>query len=285
MSLPARRDVDPYVHFLRQGRPKGPWLLPVVKGGKLPRNSATTHKCRTALHIHAYYIDQLPDIVNRVRKNESCPDLFISVKDEVDTEKAISALQNYRGRIVDIKAYPNVGRDIGPMLTGFGKTLLEGYEIIGHVHTKLSRFANDSKWVTNWSNLALSNTLGGGQAGSMLDRIIHAMIEEPNIGIVYPADPHMAGWGVNGVAAMEIAQRLGLTSLPEAFDFPIGTMFWIRGKALKPFIDLDLQWCDYPEEPIPNDGTMLHALERLFGVVPAKNGWKTVLTHTQGVYR
>jgi len=47
--------------------------------------------------------------------------------------------------------------------------------------------------------------------------------------------------------------------------FLVGTMFWARSEAMKPLIHLNLQWEDYPEEPIPIDGSMLHALERIIG--------------------
>jgi lipopolysaccharide biosynthesis protein len=69
------------------------------------------------------------------------------------------------------------------------------------------------------------------------------------------------------------------------FNFPIGTMFWMRSEALRPFVDLGLTWSDYPNEPAPNDGTVLHALERLFGVVPQIQGWRTAVTHTPGISR
>ena len=45
-------------------------------------------------------------------------------------------------------------------------------------------------------------------------------------------------------------------------------MFWMRDHVLARFVGLGLGWQDYPPEPIGKDGTILHALERLFGVVP-----------------
>jgi len=281
----AKDDVDPYVTFLRQGRPLGPWLSPIIEGGTSDVNFDPQLKYRVALHIHAYYIDQVADIVERLNISRSRPDLFVSIKDKGDIDHVATVLRDYGGLVSEIAAFPNLGRDIGPMLTGFGSKLLNGYDIIGHVHTKGSLFANNSKWVANWSNLALSNSIGGQQSGPMVDRILNAMLANPRTGIVYPSDPHIPGWGVNKAAAQELGQRLGLSSLPAAFNFPIGTMFWIRSDALRPFVELDLKWRNYPTEPIPNDGTMLHALERLFGVVPDQNGWETMLTHTTGVVR
>ena len=78
---------------------------------------------------------------------------------------------------------------------------------------------------------------------------------------------------------------MGHSNLPRAINFPLGTMFWMRSAALKSFVDLGLGWTDYPAEPLPDDGTILHALERLFGVVPALEGWECAVTNIHGVTR
>jgi len=68
-------------------------------------------------------------------------------------------------------------------------------------------------------------------------------------------------------------------------NFPVGTMFWARTAALKPLADLNLQWEDYTEEPIPIDGSMLHAIERIFGILPGLCGFRTVVTAVEGIAR
>ena len=73
-----------------------------------------------------------------------------------------------------------------------------------------------------------------------------------------------------------------LGDLPEQFNFPVGSMFWARSSVLSKFVELDLAWGDYPPEPIPIDGTMVHAIERLFGVVPATMGMSCAVTNVPG---
>ncbi len=65
----------------------------------------------------------------------------------------------------------------------------------------------------------------------------------------------------------------------------MGTMFWAKVSSLKPMLNLGLDWDDYPVEPLPIDGTMLHALERLFPFAVQKSAQQMSLTYVPGVTR
>jgi lipopolysaccharide biosynthesis protein len=75
------------------------------------------------------------------------------------------------------------------------------------------------------------------------------------------------------------------TPLPHAFDFPNGTMFWARPAALEPLFALNLAADDYPAEPLPKDGTLLHALERLLPFAAEKAGYTVATTLVPGSVR
>ncbi|MFZ4687359.1 MAG: rhamnan synthesis F family protein, partial [Hyphomonadaceae bacterium] len=91
-----------------------------------------------------------------------------------------------------------------------------------------------------------------------------AFAANPMLGLLMAEDPHIVGWTKNLGIAEKLAARMGVEEpLPGAFDFPLGTMFWTRPAALRPLLSLDLRWEDYPAEPVPYDGTLLHAIERL----------------------
>jgi lipopolysaccharide biosynthesis protein len=194
---------------------------------------------------------------------------------------------NYSGRIIEIEVVPNRGRDIGPLLTAFGTALMDGYDIVGHLHTKKTTTFKEEIIGKEWYTFLLENLLGGRSV--MADAIIGCLANDPSIGIVFPDDPHaesyVAGWGHNKSTAEALGKRLGLLPLPEYFLFPIGTMFWARVEALRPLFDLRLDWQDYPTEPLPYDGSILHALERLLPFVAAKQGLRAVLTNVAGVTR
>ena len=55
----------------------------------------------------------------------------------------------------------------------------------------------------------------------------------------------------------------------------IGNCFWAKVDAFKPLFDLNLDYEDFPSEPMPNDGTISHALERVYGYVVASQRYYT----------
>ena len=273
---------DAFAHYLRNGQPEGPWRLRVIRNtgsdtGRVDLNAA--------LHIHAYYTDQLAECLARLDRNGARPDLFVSVADTTGKTVAEKALVDYSGQVRAVEVFPNAGRDIGPFLTGFGHVLCDGYDVVGHIHLKGSLHVGNRELVRAWSDFVLDNVLGGDRGGPMLDHIFGQFTSDEGLGIVYPDDPHIISWTRNKAAAKALAEMMGHHDLPDTFNFPVGTMFWIRSAALKPFIELQLDWDSYPPEPVMIDGTMLHALERLFAVVPGLRGWSTAVTHVEGVSR
>jgi lipopolysaccharide biosynthesis protein len=121
----------------------------------------------------------------------------------------------------------------------------------------------------------------------MADAIIQRLSRDETLGLVFPDDPHILGWGKNLPYAVSLAQRLGVSEpLPRnTFNFPVGSMFWARTAALRPLFELGLSWDDYPEEPVPYDGSLLHAIERILPFVAESAGFRSAVTHVSGVTR
>ena len=271
---------DPFVDFLQKGLPRGPWLQTVIQNC-----GQRKVRMRAALHLHAFYPEFVPGIVERLNFNVSSPDLFISVATPEGAAEVRAALSGYRGRLCDLQVTPNLGRDFGPLLTQFGRALCYGYDVIGHLHTKKSVHVPDRPVAEAWNAFLLENLIGGERGGAMLDAILSAMEVDSGIGLVFPDDPHVISWTKNRKLAEDLATRMKLGDLPEQFNFPVGSMFWARSPVLSRFIELDLAWGDYPPEPVPIDGTMVHAIEQLFGVVPATLGMSCAVTNVPGLTR
>ena len=272
---------DPLADYLRAGKPSGPWNYPVIS-----ENDAVlpvSPKLRVGLHVHVYYPDIFPAILNGLLENQIRPDLLISVPNDRARDDVAKRVAHYRGR-VEIKIVPNFGRDIGPFLTEFGEVWRNEYDVIGHLHTKKTEELKDRSIGSEWYAFLLGNLIGG-QTRMIADVIIGRMSEDDTIGIVFPDDPNVVGWSDNFDLAKKLLKRIGMDAPAEDPVFPVGTMFWARTKAIEPILRLGLGWGDYPSEPLAGDGTVLHAVERLFGVVASQGGYSIVRTAVSGCSR
>ena len=119
----------------------------------------------------------------------------------------------------------------------------------------------------------------------MADTILAAIKSDTDLGLVFPDDPGCLGWTENRAHAEALAERLQIKKLPQAINFPVGTMFWARQGALSNLYNLGLSWEDYPEEPLGYDGTILHAIERLIPQICMANGKRYAMTHVPGFSR
>jgi glycosyltransferase involved in cell wall biosynthesis len=279
----AIEGADPVAEYLRAGRPEGPWNYPVIVEGE-DRERALPRDGNVALHLHVHYPELLPEMIARLSRNRIRPDLLVSVNSEKVQQLAVGQLEDYNGKVVAVELVPNRGRDIGPLLTAFGQRILADYEYVGHVHTKKTADLKDGAVGKTWYKFLLENLLGG-ESGAMADSIIGAMSDDASIGMVFPDDPNVIGWTANRPFAETLASRLGLEALPEHWNFPMGTMFWARTAALAPWIKLNLDWDDYPAEPLPYDGTLLHAIERLFPLTLSLGKLRTATTNVVGLTR
>lgn len=259
-------------------------MLEVITPDSRPEKSRLSSPPKAALHIHLHYPDVAGEIFSRLQGSGFQPDLFVSVTSEEAKSEIQSRLDDAGLKCAAIRVVPNRGRDIGPLLTGFPEIFTSGYEMIGHVHGKKS-VALGADFAREWAVFMYENLLGG--KAPMRDVIMETMQADPSIGFVFPDDPNVVGWDANWSFAKELGERMGMgeSLLAGSINFPVGTMFWARAKALEPFLKLNLQWEDYPPEPLPYDGSMLHAIERLLPQLCESQGLRTVVTHTKGVSR
>ncbi len=269
---------------MRAGYPKGRWSYEVIDASVDEGVSASLPSTPIALHLHIYYPELAPIIIERLNWNKVRPDLFITVPSETVRTKVESICSTYEGKVVEIQCVPNRGRDIGAFLTAFGDRIIRNYEFVGHFHTKKTVEQADHSMGQIWFQFLLENLIGGRY--KMADTILQKMAADPSVGLVFPDDPFVVGWSKNRELARRLALKMGLPEPRHTyFNFPVGTMFWARCSAIRSLVAMNLQWNDYPEEPLPSDGTILHAIERLLPFIAEASFFKSALTHVSGVNR
>lgn len=267
----------PLSHWIERGRPAGPWTMPVDGPLPAPRRSGL----KSALHGHFFYPDLLPELLDRVKVNATRPDLFLTTDTAAKVEELRAMTAGYEAA-VRIDMVPNLGRDVGPFLTALRDALTEGgYDVFFHVHGKKTK-GRRREIGDPWRSFLWENLIGG--AHPMIDTVLARLEISHEVGLIHPEDSHLVNWARNGRIVAELREDLAMDEPMGTYvDFPVGNMFAIRPAALAPYLALDLTWEDYPPEPIPDDGTLLHGLERLLPMAVRKAGFTVAAVRVPGI--
>jgi hypothetical protein len=220
---------------------------------------------KIAIHIHAHYVDGLHMLLSRMNSILPYVEIFITttsaekLSNILDVCRQISELHG-TNFIFSCTVTPNVGRDIGPFIMTL-KDFSKSYDVVGHFHIKGTKQLEESI-VKQWQNFLFDTLLG--LDGEAACEIFEKFEKIPHLGLVFQEDPCLPSWGKNYEYALNLATELGLADqLPRIPEYPTGNMFWVRPAALSTLFKKDWQWEDFPSEPVPYDGTVLHAIERI----------------------
>ena len=282
---------DPLDTWLQQGRPYGPWNQNVLALDHQSTNSKN-QTLDVAIHIHVHDLDLFDEILGRLILNQCRPTLWISITSPSFQTEIERCLNDQPWPVAEIRCWPNRGRNFGPLMQGLGKILDQNYDIYAHLHTKRSPHL-DSNFTARWRNFLLDHLLGRNNE-PVMDQIISAFERNSNLGLVYPEDPNCVDWTINRPYAQKLMDLLNLDATEQAalmppktssVDYPIGSMFWARSTSLQRIWDDPWPADQLPQEPLPNDGSILHALERLLPAFCRHAGWTTAVTHIPGSRR
>jgi glycosyltransferase involved in cell wall biosynthesis len=209
-----------FAGFIRAGKPKGSWQLPVLRG-------SFTSGCATApalLHVATNDAAGLVPMIGRLRKNRGPFDLVIST--DRSSFVPISQVLRALGCVATV-----VDGRLGSMsslLTYLDRQPGDSrYEILGH----MSAWADAP--LPSWRDFQWETLLGGRYP--MADVIVNEFARVSSLGLVFPAEPYLPEW--------DDATRVRLKTLGAAitgcqsdrasdYDFPEGGMFWARRSVL-----------------------------------------------------
>lgn len=220
-------------------------------------------------HIHAYYPDVLGDIFQHFSRTARDARIVLTTPTNDKAAKILDATEKWGLKNVELIVCPNSGRDIGPFIDHMSSRCLAN-DIVCHVHTKKSPEAGDwfgEKWRENMFDSILSQPA--------LD-----LFADSEVGLVIPDNPRNNGWGDNWEEAGHIAAAWQTNMPLHPGPFPIGNMFWIRGYVLAAMREatLNVRW---PPEPVALDGTVLHAIERLWPMACRQVGGKLAAVYAR----
>ena len=216
-----------------------------------------------AIHIHAYYTDELAADLRRYRAFRRARRIVVTTDTakKAETIRAIMAAAEIAAEVIVV---PNRGRDILPFLDLFRPGGAAGDEAIWcHLHQKKSVGVTNGGGI--WRRFLMSILLGGEERiSSALERI-----GTEGTGLVAPFDPYFIPWNNSRDLLPKFAPRLPGPMPDNPLLFPVGNMFWIRREvvlAMNALFERDYPW---PNEPIAHDGTEYHLIERLWPAMTA----------------
>jgi lipopolysaccharide biosynthesis protein len=157
----------------------------------------------------------------------------------------------------------NHGRDILPFLKILPRVFNDGHQVVLKLHTKGSNHLNRSEL---WRHDLFQKLIGSGK----IDRAMAIFDSNPGIGMIGPAEnilPMHNYYGSNANMINTLSQQMGLElKYLTDLNFVAGSMFYARKESLLPILNLNLSDQLFAPEAGQTDGTLAHAIERLFAV-------------------
>lgn len=238
-------------------------------------------KMKTALVLHIYFEELAGFCAKYVADLPLDMDVFITVPTEDKLQSVMKEFTKLQGHKIEYRIVGNRGRDVAPFLVGC-KDLLDKYDLICKVHDKKVYQVMPMSVGASWAYKCFENTV---KNKIFVENVIQTFIENPRLGMLAPPIPNhgpyypttgKGEWGDNFHVTKELGEKLGIkvdidsSKEPVA---PLGSMFWVRTKALKGLFAHDWQYEEFPEEPINTDATVLHAIERLYPFCVQQEGY------------
>lgn len=218
---------------------------------------------RIAVCIHVYYEDMWEYISGYLRNFPDDADYFVTCREEIYPALSRSVAADFPEARIDIM--PNQGMDVLPFLLQCHKRELYRYNAVLKLHTKNRK----SDLRSNQGQIMLDGLCG---SPALVERIEEVFETDETAGIVGSA------FQLRSANALMYGNRARMQELLsfleiDLTDWPFftGTMFWIAGPLLRDISDLAPRFLEQAEREhqaqTGGDGTLAHALERVFGAL------------------
>ena len=181
---------------------------------------------------------------------------------------------------IEVKLVENRGRDVSALMM-VGKELVKKYEYICFIHDKKVTQEKPGSVGEGFAYICYENVLGSKQ---YVENILQLFENNKHLGVACPPRPlHgpyvfglMETWERNYSNAVKLLEKLDIKVPIDKYKVPIaphGSCFWFRSDAVKKLFEYEWKYDDFPEEPLPIDGTISHAIERIYAYVAQSAGY------------
>lgn len=232
-----------------------------------------------AVFIHLHYEDTVNNYFEYIVNIPQAIDIYITVSDKKTKMKIADYIEYYGIKNCHIIEKNNRGRDVSALLVACRKKILE-YKYICFVHDKKEKSDYTRTDTKCWVKGLWENTVGSTE---YIYNIKELFAKDERLGVLFPPDPLTSQislpmvntWYKNFELTRNIARELGLVCdiCEDKPPIALGTVFWCKVDALKKLFLKEWTYDDFPDEPLPHDGTISHAIERILAYVAQDAGY------------
>jgi len=233
---------------------------------------------KIALFMHIYYIESSKLAAELAGRMPDNADIYITTDSE-EKAKVIKAAFREGRSVKGTVIVENRGRSESALLIGMAK-ISQKYDIVCFWKEKISSQV-DYHAALGWSYKIDDSLLA---SKTYVENIIRTFAAEPRLGMLCVPEPFHAiyhwvpghEWAANYKNTKKLAEQLGIHAPMDKDEQPVcsfGGAFWFRPAALKKLFEHPWQYSDFPEEPLPVDGTLLHAIERIYSFAAQDAGY------------
>lgn len=217
------------------------------------------------------YLENVPDDIHVV----------ITISSHDKKRRLESKCLGRKAEHFEIRMVEPRGRDLSALLVGCHDILLK-YDYLCFVHDKKSI---QKEYITvgeSFCDLIWENML---KSQEYICNILDFFEEHSEIGLLTPPNVYHGTYYCSAVdywtncygKVKQLAGALNLSSniRREKPPVSVGTAFWCKTEGLKNLFEFPFSYEDFPEEPLPGDGSVNHAIERIFPFVSQHHGFLT----------
>ncbi len=227
-----------------------------------------------AVILHLDHIDMWEEYQLALQGILADFDLYISISEGNTDNISTKILETFpKAKIYEL---PNKGRDILPFLTVFKEIQPLGYKLMLKLHTKQDSQLMETGWGEDkggWRTNILSSLV---QWRKRVNEIINVFESNPNLGVFAPFGYlyNLNSGDINLQTINKFLPGIDKDVLEgKQFFFPAGSMFWFRPEAIERLLRLNLSADDFEDKREPINGTLVQAVERMFGAICQYSGY------------
>lgn len=237
-----------------------------------PQFSQSDSHLKIAVVLHAFHLDCLTTLIDKISNISAKYDLFITVsRDKKQNVEEILSSGGVTGKIVEVA---NLGYDILPFIQCLPVLIEEEYDLVCKLHTKkgLANLEDQFPDAGNvWSDMLVNPILGSSEA---VRQILATFCQHKDIGMIGSADLYTSTRALmygNETHVTSLLQSLSPHTDPACdWGFFAGSIFWSRVSVLKPLLAIlpVLEAVTRSECLTGATQSVWHAAERINGILP-----------------